>query len=169
MKRMLPGSLLMIVVLIGIIALTTLPACSEGTTPSTDKKKEDPKINWRFELKPKAMSPGESGTLTLFIETARGIKLTNYPQTTIVLSGDKEAVFEKSAVKLGDGKMPDDLMKNYLGSINPIEFRFRVDEKVSRDTLSIVANISYFCCEMKSGICWPGSTTVDLKIPLKKK
>ncbi len=132
-------------------------------------KKDESKINLKFETRPKVVNPGGTGTIILTIEAVKGIKLTNYPQTSILLSGDEEISFEENLAKLGDGKLPEDLTANYLQKIDPVEFKFKVDEKTNKDAVIVTADISYFYCETKSGYCARGKKQADLKIPVKKK
>ncbi len=136
---------------------------------SQQLKKDEQKINLKYETRPKTVHPGETGTLIVTIETIKGIKLTNYPQTSIMLSGDEEIIFEENLAKLGDGKLPEDLTANFLKKVDPIEFKFKVNEKTSKDAVIVKADISYFYCETKSGYCSRGKKQADLTIPIKKK
>ncbi len=131
-------------------------------------KKEDENILVQLYSKPREVKLGDSGVITVTIETAKGIKLTKYPQTSITLSGDKELTFEENTIKLGQDKMPENLMKNFLDKIQPMAFKFKVDKNVDKKMLKVSANISYFYCVAKSGFCAPGVKKIDLLIPVKK-
>lgn len=132
-------------------------------------KKEDDNIIVKVHSKPRELKPGESGVITVKIETAKGIKLTKYPQTSVTLSGDEGLTFEKNVMKLGQDKMPEDIKKNLLNKIQPMEFKFKVDKNVDKKMLKVTANISYFYCVSKSGFCAPGTKNIDFQIPVKTK
>ncbi|MEW5806679.1 MAG: hypothetical protein AB1756_04950 [Acidobacteriota bacterium] len=163
-------------VLASLILLLTFPVLiaaepfsSSRETASADPKKNGDKIIIHYEARPKVVRPGDSGVIIIRLETPKGIKLTRYPQTSIQLSGDSELILEENMAKLGDAKMPDDIMKNALEKIDPVEFKFRIDEKAARDLIQVKASISYFYCETKSGLCAPGNKSINMQIPVKKR
>lgn len=122
-----------------------------------------------MDFKPGEVEPGGSGVIKVKIEPSKGIKLTKYPQTTITISCDEGLVFENTVIKLGQDKMPKDIKNNFLKKIQPLEFKFKVDNSVEASMLDIKTNISYFYCVSSSGFCAPGTKNIDVQIPVKKK
>ncbi len=163
------GSLLILCCIFLLGSLFTLSFGSDDGPFSRTIKKEDENIRIKLHSQPQKVKPGDSGIIKVEIKPAKGIKLTKYPQTSITLSGDEELLFEKNVIKLGQAEMPKNIKRNFLDKIQPLEFKFKVDKDVEKSVLNIKANISYFYCVSRSGFCAPGTKTIELQIPVKKK
>ncbi len=136
-----------------------------GAQPNAGKSNsayDNKYVRFEFTLDHTDFTPGETGTLSVFLTPNTGVHINTDPPI--------EYQFEKKAHVTFTAKatMPKDSVTGYLDTQKPATISFTLDKNISPGIYSIKGKVKYFFCSETEGWCNQFAQPVTVIIRVKK-